>query len=472
MRLKQEVISLKTNSHELWQFATALFELELARKGDVDSRTGISKLAEVLLGFWRNGTGEECSRLHPALHNLWLSVTPMLMQFEARRFELALLACWQHRTVPAQLSRSIENLQPAGDPRAEFARCLYHLELARQGIESSRAEFARRAGLLAEAYQDPACAGELVGKDVGLTKLWGDVKPYLDEFFEHLEEKAAAKAHALTPEPAVRAIPSFDALVESGKPLEEAAAQPREAAPAEGWSSDIEIMEEEVKASAPRPPPLPNLTPPGPWTPPQMPEELEIVEAELDGPPPLPQLTPAHGLTVADDADVHVYVDSEHDPNFTFEPNQATLSFWEYTLGSLQTASIDGQKSRMLATESRADRKRLTSWLKGLGPHLPVPEARAFASLVRLLLASETKEKSLFGQPNPRRKESLKAAFSLLTADPEAAGRATVWFDLDGAETRAALSRGLDLMMHFITYCAQHSLDPLNPDTVAKYLEH
>ena len=66
----------------------------------------------------------------------------------------------------------------------------------------------------------------------------------------------------------------------------------------------------------------------------------------------------------------------------------------------------------MLATESRTDRKRLTTWLDGMGNHLAVPEARAFAALVRLVLAGETKEKSLFGQANPRRKEALEKFFA------------------------------------------------------------
>jgi len=106
-----------------------------------------------------------------------------------------------------------------------------------------------------------------------------------------------------------------------------------------------------------------------------------------------------------------------------------------------------------------------------MGNHLAVPEARAFAALVRLVLAGETKEKSLFGQSNPRRKEALTAAFSLLAPTPEAAGKAAVWFELDGAETRESLSRGLELLYPFLAFCSRHALDPLEAATVSQYLE-
>jgi hypothetical protein len=42
------------------------------------------------------------------------------------------------------LAEAIGQLSPAGNRRVEFAACLYHLELARLGVASSRAEFARR----------------------------------------------------------------------------------------------------------------------------------------------------------------------------------------------------------------------------------------------------------------------------------------------------------------------------------------
>lgn len=504
-RLKDEVNALKQSGDGMAHFASALFELELAREGDSESRGHISHLAEVLLVFWRDGSGDELSRLHPSLQSLWLSVAPMLVQFEMRRFDMALLACWKNKDDPKALAKAIADLEPTGNRRVEFARCVYHLELARKGVESSRAEFARRAGLLAEAYQDPSFATDLVGHDAGLIHLWGELKPYLDEFFEHLEEQAARKQEGtkkvrIPSVPSIPAvvrpevktdpefatppvalgdgpdIPSFRSLVNKGKPLASPPSRPQKAAPPPapanatppgGWvpDADVEFEAEEVDMGvAPPPPPL-NLTPPGAWFPPKdAAAELEIIEADFEAPPPPPPaMTPAGGVAAA--------VSYAEDIEVDFEPDEATLAFWDYTFAALQQPPVDGQKPRMLATESRTDRKRLTTWLDGMGNHLAVPEARAFAALVRLVLAGETKEKSLFGQANPRRKEALEAAFSLLAPTPEAAGKAAVWFELDGTETRDSLFRGLDLLYPFLAFCCRHSLDPLAPTTIAKYLE-
>lgn len=447
-RLKEALHDLRATGDGIAHFATALFELELARQGDVESRTNLSHLADMLLLFWRDGSGDSLARVHPALDSLWQSVAPMLVQFELKRFELDLAVCWKLRDKQHELLAAVENLGPDGHKRVEFARCLYHLELARQGLESSRAQFARRAQLLADAYQDTAYANDLIGHDPGLLHLWSELKPYLDEFFETLEENA------------LRAQESTKRVKAPVAPPEEAVAPPPPPLP-----------------SAPRgpPPPPSNLTPPGSWIPdadvlieeaePEAPRtssgEVEIVEAIDATPPPPPAITPAHGLEAV--LEVEAF---ELDP----DPDPAALRFWDYTFASLQVVPADGVRTRMLATETRNDRKRLTTWLDGLGPHLPVPDARSFASLVRLMLAGETKEKSLFGQANPRRKEALHAALSLLGPDPEAAGRAAVWFELDGQQTKDALQRGLELLVPFLAFCAREALDPLSPATVERYL--
>lgn len=503
-RLKTEVTSLKSSGDGLAHFASALFELELAREGDSESRSHLSKLAEVLLVFWRDGSGDELSRLHPSLQTLWISVAPMLVQFEMRRFDASLVYCWKHRENTQELLRAVEDLEPAGNRRVEFARCIYHLELVRKGVESSRAQFAKRAGILAEAYQDQQLANDLIGHDAGLLHLWGELRPYLDEFFEGLEEQAARmqegtkKVRIPSVPPVTRGevktdpefakpalgdgpeVPSFRSLVNKGKPLASPPARPvppRPPPPPElnitppgsfVPESDVILEADEVQAPPPPPPPsIPppppvNLTPPGSWFPPKdASSDVEIVEADFEAPPPPPALTPSQGVAMVGEEDIEV----------DFEPSEATLAFWDYTFASLQQAPVDNQKPRMLATESRNDRKRLTTWLEGMPQHLAVPEGRAFACLVRLVLAGETKEKSLFGQANPRRKEALEAAFSLLAPDPEAAGKAAVWFELDGQETKDALSRGLELLFPFLAFCARHELDPLQQTAIAKYLE-
>lgn len=511
-RLKREVHALKSTGDGLAHFAAALFELELAREGDPETRAAITHLAEVLLIFWRDGSGDSLSRLHPSLQSLWLSVAPMLVQFELRQFDQALVRCWKARSDKRELQEAITYLDPTGNKRVEFARCIYHLELARQGVDSSRAEFARRAGLLAEAYQDSDIANDLIGHDAGLLHLWGELKPYLDEFFETLEE-AAARAQegtkkvpipqapttlepALAPsrpeiktnpeaKPALgttREVPSFRTLTARPNasppvaPPRAAAppppAPPKDLTPPGSWipEADVVLDDDAVMAAPPPPPPPVDLTPPGAWKPPKtVSGEIELVDIEIDAPvappPPPPNVTPAHGLAavIADAEEVEFDFDD-------YEPDDAALQFWDYTFASLQLAPTDGMRARMLATESRTDRKRLTTFLDGLNAHLVVPEARAFASLVRLVLAGETKEKSLFGQANPRRKEALEAAFSMLSPHPEAAGRAAVWFEMDGSETQLALARGLELLVPFLAFCGRESLDPLKPETITKYL--
>jgi hypothetical protein len=496
-RLKTEVNTLKSSGDGLAHFASALFELELAREGDTESRGHLSKLAEVLLVFWRDGSGDELSRLHPSLQTLWLSVAPMLVQFEMRRFDASLAACWKQRDDTNALLRAVEELEPEGNRRVEFARCIYHLELVRKGVESSRKEFAKRAGLLAEAYQDQQLANDLIGHDAGLLHLWGELRPYLDEFFEGLEEQAArmqegtkkvkipsvppvtrseVKTDPATP-PALGDgpdVPSFRSLVNKSKPLASPPARPPPSRPPPppslnitppgSFVPDADVIIEAEEAAPPIPPPPPvNLTPPGAWFPPkEASADVEIVEADFEAPPPPPPaLTPSQGVAMVGEEDIEV----------EFEPDEATIAFWDYTFASLQQAPVDNQKPRMLATESRNDRKRLTTWLEGMHQHLAVPEGRAFAALVRLVLAGETKEKSLFGQANPRRKEALEAAFSLLSPNPEAAGKAAVWFELDGQETKDALGRGLELLYPFLAFCARHELDPLQQTAIAKYLE-
>ncbi|HEY1086661.1 MAG TPA: hypothetical protein VGE37_03165, partial [Archangium sp.] len=68
-RLKSEVTALKMTGDGMAHFASALFELELARQGDAESRKAIGDLAEILLVFWTDGSGDELSRLHPALQS-------------------------------------------------------------------------------------------------------------------------------------------------------------------------------------------------------------------------------------------------------------------------------------------------------------------------------------------------------------------------------------------------------------------
>jgi hypothetical protein len=518
-RLKRELASLRDGPDARASFAHALFQLELARKGDPEARSEMVAVASALLVFWRDGSGDELARVHPALAPLWTGAASMLISFEMKRFEKALRDCWAERGHAERLRAAMEGLQPEGDDRVEFARCLYHLELARLGIEASRAEFARRVGLLSDAYQQDALADRLVGGDVGLAHLWNEVKPYLDEFFEGLEEQASRRQESTrriaiadvapaehktdpslkrlgdTSGEEVKTNPAQRRLGDEAQPqeLRTPPTQPQLADVPPGLTpraqarlvpSFLDLMGQEPAAQRPAvtapqhaPTPLaaapPPLTPPGevpafdidvgPPPPPAVSGEVELIEVEEAGPelpPPPPRPTPGETLAVALD---ELEIDEE--------PDEVTLAFWDYTFATLQRPPEDGRKPRMLATESRADRKRLTTFLDGLGPHLGAPHARAFAALVRLMLAGETKEKSLFGQANPRRREALEAAFSMLGSDAHAAGQVAEWFVLDGAETEAALKRGLELLYPYVAFCASARLDPTSPEAVKRYFE-
>ncbi len=483
-RFRREVSQLQElASDDLTRFAWALLELELLRRRNAEARAQVHELAPPLLSTWRQGTAEAWARLHPLLHNLWANTAALLFEFEHHLFNRALKLCWSTREKPAELVKAMEGLGLRSTRRSEFSLCLYHLELARSGLEASRGQFARRAGLLAEAYQDADIAGELVGDDVGLRHLWKELKPYLDEFFETLEEQAArAKEQTrritiplptdgsdIVTDPAISApkpisveAPSIASLVVRDEPLASPpvrsrpvrptapAPMPRASAPVPLDDADLLIEEATPIPALPRPSGETDVV------------DL-VVEVDSEFTPPPPPSTPAHGIPVTVDA-----IEEVSALEFEAEPDPATLAFWDYTFASLRVVS-EGTRGRMLATDSRADRKRLTTWLDGLHPHLRIPEARAFGSLVRLMLAGSTKETNLFGQPNPRRQEALEAAFSLLTPNPDAAGKVAIWFELDGAETQVALGRGLELMMEFLAFCGAKKLDPLSPATIRKY---
>lgn len=533
-RLRDELHGLRLSSDPRAQFATALFDLDRAQRGDPEARNELIDVADRLLVFWREGSGLELAAGIPELEELWASAASLLVSFEQKRFKKALRTCWDERSNPTLLKDAIEELQPTGNRRVEFARCLYHLELARQFVESSRAEFARRAGLLSEAYQVEEIATELVGDDEGLAHLWDDLKPYLDEFFETMEEEAARRARAqaiaaaeaeiaaqresgtgpardfLKTDPGTIAVvrppslvdvpqvevPTFQSLMErtgSGEfaavppqPIsEEHLIEPVEALddtpppppaltpaefpavpPADDADEVVDLVEEAEALLAPPPQPL-DLTPPGQWML-GADGDVEIIETD-EAPPPPPALTPAAGLPAA--LPKHPLLDVALDEP---DPDRDTIAFWHFTAKKLDLLPDPKQPRaarRLLNVENRGDRKRLTEYLEAAEPYAKQnADARAFACLVRLMLAGQLKEKSLFGQPNARRTEAFTQALGFLSTDPRAAGHAAVWFELDGPETLKTLHKGLEVLAGFLTWCAKERRDPLDESAQAEFL--
>lgn len=524
-RLREELHGLRLSSDPRAQFATALFDLDRAQRGDPEARNELIDVADRLLLFWRDGTGLELAQGIPELEELWASAASLLISFEQKRFKKALTNCWESRANPSLLKEAIEELQPTGNRRVEFARCLYHLELARQFVESSRAEFARRASLLSEAYQVDEIATELVGDDEGLAHLWHELKPYLDEFFEIMEEEAARRARAnaiaaaeaeiasqrtppagvppagplrdftktdpgvpVQPAPPSLAetpqVPSFRTLMERSGSGEFAAVEPVEVdeastaapppppaltpaeLPAVGAEAEEEVVELLEEAEAP-PPPL-DLTPPGQWAP-SADGDIELVEAQ-EAPPPPPAMTPSEGIPRLQ-RPRRLMLDVVLDED---DPDEPTIAFWQFAtkkLDLLPDPKAPRAARRLLNVESRGDRKKLTEYLEAAEPYeRQNDDAQAFSCLLRLMLAGQLKEKSLFGQPNARRKEAFTQAFALLGKNARAAGHGAIWFELDGPKTLESLQRGLEMLTEFLTFCAREGRDPLDALAQAEFI--
>ncbi|MBL8957067.1 MAG: hypothetical protein JNK82_40210 [Myxococcaceae bacterium] len=482
-RLRGETNALKSQTGELATFAAALFELECAKKGDPDARANMLVTADQLLQFWRDRSGDQLAAAHPTLSQLWTDASALLISFEGKRIDRALKACFEARQDAALLQAAMLHLTPAGDRRVEFATCLYHLELARLFVDTSRAEFARRIALVHEAYNDRDVAAELVGKDEGLAALWKDLIPYLDEFFEAQEQEEEVRKKAET-DPNARAVlpptdpgaPAAAAAPPPPPPMSDpnvAVVPPPAASPPQGFVSEaalltsaepadeVEIIEgrEMTPAPAPLPPGVDPTPPPPPRTASQD-GEVEIVELEEApvAPPPPPR-------TKTKDLDVLV----------DYEPSDEAQTFWRHTeaaLGLLPDSNLPRSGARVLSADGRSERKKLNVWLDGMnGRFTDVPEAKAMQCLMRLYMAAQIKQKTLFGQPNPKRKEAFKVALALLSADAGAAGRAAVWFELDGPETIEHLQTGLEVVQDFLQYCAREGKDPLDGAVADEFLQ-
>ena len=472
-RLREALLGLRTLADPHAQFAAALFDLERARRGDAEARGAMLELADQLLVFWRAGSGLDLARAHPVLEDLWEVAASLLASFEAKRFAKALRACWDARSQPVLLQVAIRDLQPEGNRRVEFARCLYHLELARQFVDTSRAEFAKRAGLLSEAYQSPEAAELLVGDEPGLRLLWVEVAPYLDEFFEMLEQDADRRrrkaSEAITVPGGTQALIRPEPKPDAPPPGVADTLDPDVVFEAE---EDLPTGEREVPTfgalmGAPPPPAPPDLTPPGAWFPPFI---SVTPKPAVPPPPPRPSIPPRDADAELDLVEVdeappirrtyNLDVSLEED-----DPDAETLAFWKHTvkeLSLLPDPSTPRVAKRLLNADGRAERKQLTEYLEGLDSWMQVDDARSFAALIKLMLAGQLKEKSLFGQANTRRSEAFAEAFGLLAGSPRSAGHAAVWFVMDGPETLSALHRGLEVMMRYLAFCARENKDPLD----------
>ncbi len=550
--LRDEVNQLRQHPEQTAEFATALFDLERVQRGDPEARQQLIEVADALLVFWRERSGDALADSHPVLGPLWARASKMLILFEIKQFKRALDVCWEAKSDAAQLQTAIAALLPAGNRRVEFAACLYHLELARLFVHTSRAEFARRASLVHEAYHSKETAEELVGDDLGLQHLWEELVPYLDEFFEALEAEQEKKlrsnmktdpgGEAAVPRESVppteipalakKAAPTLDDVTEApvgvtflgpaptrtsrsaaettnpGMPLFEAIDLPAAPAPKDltPTPAPIEAIEEVLAPLPNAPPPPPSNFTPAPGT--LFAAEFDVADTapRIAHRPPLPpsNFTPTPGSipaftvaepdltgrrTVGSDSgilDLQDIIDEvpipPARPNWPslevelgdYEPDEAAQTFWRHTeeaLTLLPSPDAPRMDRRTLSADGRAERKKLNGWLDSVGRGFDtVPEAKTFACLMKLYMAAQLKEKSLFGGVNAKRKEAFISALELLSAEPLAAGHCAVWFELDGKETLEHLGTGLEVLTDYLQFCARENLDPLDPAVPSQFM--
>jgi len=99
-----------------------------------------------------------------------------------RRVDEQVTRCLEVLGDPVALRQELGGLAGMKSQRAEFAYCLFSLDLAKLGESEAKANFARHAGILLEAHRDPDLTRYLLGENVALTKRWEDFVPLLLEF--------------------------------------------------------------------------------------------------------------------------------------------------------------------------------------------------------------------------------------------------------------------------------------------------
>lgn len=100
-----------------------------------------------------------------------------------------------------------------------------------------------------------------------------------------------------------------------------------------------------------------------------------------------------------------------------------------------------------------------------------VPLARGLGSLGNLFLATHLRKHRLFGKPNRRRQEALRAGLLNLPADdPQPLVEAAALFEEEGSAVVARFQKVSELLLDYLAYCARFQLDPLGPAAVDAYV--
>lgn len=97
--------------------------------------------------------------------------------------------------------------------------------------------------------------------------------------------------------------------------------------------------------------------------------------------------------------------------------------------------------------------------------------ARGLCSLGNLFLATHLRRQRLFGRPNKRRQESLRAGLlNLPSDDPLPLVKAAALFEEEGTGVVARFQKVSELLLDYLAYCARFQLDPLGPAAVDAYV--
>lgn len=100
-----------------------------------------------------------------------------------------------------------------------------------------------------------------------------------------------------------------------------------------------------------------------------------------------------------------------------------------------------------------------------------VPLARGLTSLGQLFFATHLRRQRLFGRPNPRRQEALRAGLLNLPAtDPEPLVAAASLFEEEGINVVSRFQKVSELLLDYLGYCSRFQLDPLGPAAVEAYV--
>lgn len=441
------------------EFALCLFHLELVRLGLEESKRGFALRTQLLLEAYHD---PEIARSlvgsSSGLALLWDDLVPYLEEF----FE------------PPEAEEPEARHEPEQEPEQEIEHVTGREQEAMPEEEPvAEVELSPEPIAAEEAVE----AVELAIEDVG-TELPPELPP------AEISREGTVRADQVLGEiSGTLELPIEETAVDEPPPEEVALDEVEEVseAPAELSADDaIEVAEvsadeealdssdlvEEVVAPPRRPPPPPPRVPPpppkGPPAPPRVPPQFNFDQPvrQTGSHKKPPRLSPPRPPTMDE----------------LSTPSPETLAFWKHTdkvLELLPDENGDMSGKQAFAVKSREERKKLDKLGKDAATKFPnSPPARAMHCMVEMYLASQLKEKTLFGKPNEARREALAESFKLLEPDPVSAARVAVLVEADGPVSLANFGKTVEAMHGYLAFCMRNNLDPLNHETASKYAHH